>query len=277
MYSEANPELNQIDEEDYDLYADELDEAERVFMGENENTGALPEENVEDFIEGVFSTLTKTIKSIASQIEQAPDDSGYIPSMADFNHPFNRALRWGYGKNQSIQSIRLGPQLLVRASSAPCLDDSLFEEFWLDDDAVRASQALCQIRSFLDQHEDDFDPIPEHLLAQARMENPNTTIKTYRDFIPYGGYGKSQTPESLKTALRCIDTLPIAIKHLTQVLGKAVHTVDDAFARMNPTGDCIERSQGSTHSFTGIASINIPPPAQTKSKPHKSSASISSH
>ncbi len=264
-----NPEINEATEEDFDLYANELGEAEKVYIEESEDTGTLPEENVEEFIEDIFSNLTKTINSLYLQAESAPNDSSYTPTIADFNHPFNRALRWGYTQDQSIQSIRLGHQLLARASYETCLNDSLFEEFWLDDDTVKTSPALSHIRHFLDQHENDYEPIPEPMLVQARMENPNATIETYREFVPYGGHINSKTPDSLNTALRCVDTIPKAIKQITQVLETAIETVENAYARMIPsqtqTGDIIASSESHSHSLTGIAALN-PSIHPTKSK-----------
>ena len=287
--------LNQISEEDFELYENEAEDADLDL----DETPLEDEENIEGC--GGFAALAALRQAVRDLSVQTTDacntNTGYIPTLSDFNHPLNYALRWGYyglgGVNgNSIQSLRLGSQLLVRKNPSSVrtlpINEELFTEFWLDafadadfdtadefDDAdaddvdivrYRPSPALQKIKTFLDQHEDDFTPIPEDLLAQARLENPDAITKPFRDFSPYAGYANSKTPKELRLNLKLVALLPEAIKELSKVLEQAVNRVENSFSRMSPSshlGAFIAPSKAIGRETSGLAGIASLPKTTT--------------
>ena len=290
----TNQDLNQTSEEEFELYKDE---AEYVDLDPDEDDTLVYSEGFRELasLRGVVGDLSSYV--LSSEFSTASNDAcaSYIPNISDFNHLLNYALRWGYyglgGVNgNSIQSVRLGPQLLVRKNPSSVrtlpINEELFTEFWLDafadsdfdfdtadefDDAdaddvdivrYRPSPALQKIKTFLDRHEGDFTPIPEDLLAQARVENPDAITKPFRDFSQYGGHANSKTPKELRLNLKLVALLPETIKELSKVLEQAVDKVENSFSRMSPSshlGAFIAPSKAigrETSGLSGIASLS---------------------
>lgn len=214
----THEELNEISEEDFRLYENEA-----------EDIDELLEEELEEAWDDLLDDLDLS------------KPQSYTPTIRDLER--NSAVRHGYYGYGDVpcaclpQSKRLGPQLLVRKNPASTpynsagLNQEVFLEFWLDD---QASPALQEIRKFLDTNEANDLPIPEQLLVFAKLENPDAPARRYAEWVPMKLTKNNSSLDALRANLRLVDTLPKTIKALSNVLEQAVVQVENSYARMKP-------------------------------------------
>lgn len=207
----THEELNEISEEEFELYKCEIDD-------------------LDDLLDDL--DLSKP--------------QSYTPTIRDLER--TSAVRHGYYAYGDVpcgslpQSIRLGPQLLVRKHTACVpfnpkgLSEEPFLEFWLEPiGGVEPSPALQEIRKLLDENENNELPIPEDLLVLAKLENPDAPARCYAEWVPMKLTKNNEGLDTLRANLKLVSTLPEEIKRLTRVLASAVDLIENSYARMKPS------------------------------------------